>query len=453
MPGSSGSARRRPKGIAIRPEAVRQARQEMGLSLTDLAGGQVTRAAMHLVETGRMRPSMRTLQLIAQRTGRPISYFMSEPQGSDEQRSARDELVQLVDGDELPAAVALGQELLAEDLEPGLEAEVRFAIGRAMVRMADGEHALPHLALARRLFESIGDSWMSAHVHVQEGMAMFLVEDPRTLPRAMDALERCERLEPPDPALHATVLNLLGNACMRANDWRSAARFFDMGLRACEDVVSLRQAARLHDGLSAAMQRLGDFGAALRSAERASALYAADSDTLSMIRAENNLGYVLLRQGELAAAATHLYRALELCDEHGVQRLGRAVVLNSIGELELARGDARAAETFLRQSVDVAIDMHERYAEASARHLLARAHLLLGDEAAADASFAAAVDLLQQLQLPERLRECAADYADLLHRRGLLEDSIAYWRIAAAAAGRIATAEQVGEVLLRQTGA
>ncbi|HSR24357.1 MAG TPA: helix-turn-helix transcriptional regulator, partial [Candidatus Eisenbacteria bacterium] len=92
MRGSSRSTTRKPKGIAIRPEAVRQARIEKGLSLAEVAGGEVTRATIHLVEAGKMRPSMRTLQLIAQRTGRPVSHFIAGQQGSEEQRAARDEL-------------------------------------------------------------------------------------------------------------------------------------------------------------------------------------------------------------------------------------------------------------------------------------------------------------------------------------------------------------------------
>jgi tetratricopeptide (TPR) repeat protein len=299
----------------------------------------------------------------------------------------------------------------------------------------------------------MGDSWMLAHVLDQEAIAMFLVEDPRALPRALEALERCERLEPADPALHASVLNLLGNVYMRRHDWRTAARFFEMGLRTCESVVSLRQAARLHDGHSAARQRLGDFGAALRSAERAFALYAAEPDPAALIRAENNLGYVLLQQGELDAAAAHLRRALELCDRHDVQRAGRAHVLNSIGELHLARGEARLAESYLERAADLAVCMRERDSEATARHLLGRMHLQLGDEEAAGHELATAIDLLQQLNLPERLRDCAMEYAERLHRGGRLEESITYWRIAATAGGDAMSGSQESAVLLRQSGA
>ncbi len=65
--------RQRLPGVDVRPGAVKQARAETGLSLADVAGGRVTRAAIHLIETGRSRPSMPVLEMIAEKTGRPVS--------------------------------------------------------------------------------------------------------------------------------------------------------------------------------------------------------------------------------------------------------------------------------------------------------------------------------------------------------------------------------------------
>lgn len=430
MLGSPRRVVRRSKGVAVHPEAVREARLERGLSLAEVAGDELTRAAIHLVETGKMRPSMRTLELIARRTGRPVSYFMVE-HGPAEQQAARDELSRLVDTGAYQEAIALGTRLLADGVELGIEADVQFGVGRAFVRMADGARALRPLSRARELFERSGDAWMMAHVMDQEAVALFLVEDPRTLSRALEALERCERLQPPAPALRASILSVLGGIHLRSHDWRNAARFYEMGLEAREGLVSLRQTARLHDGLSVARQRLGDFGASLHSAERASALYAADTDVAGLIRAENNVGYVLLRQGELDAASAHLHRALDLCDEHEFERRGRAHVLNSIGELHLARGEPGVARTYLLRSMDAAQSMGERDSEATARHLLGSACIQLDDEEAAHGWFTSAIELLAHLDLPERLRACSTEYAELLCRRGRVEESIPYWRIAA----------------------
>jgi tetratricopeptide (TPR) repeat protein len=343
------------------------------------------------------------------------------------------EMALLIDSAQYDEAISLGMRVLGRNLRPHNEAEVRFNVGRALVRKVDGAGALPYLSRARALFKSLGDTWMVAHVLDQEAVALFLIEDPRTLAVALEALDQCDQIDPPAPSLRASILNSLGNIHLRSHDWRNAARFFEMGLTACEALVSLRFAARLNDGLSLARQRLGDFSGALRSAERASAMYAVDRDTVSLIRAENNLGYLLLLQGELDAAATHLYRALELLDEHDIQRRGRAHVLNSIGELHLARREPELACAHLRRALEAATKLGERDTEATARQLLGSAYLLLGDEEAAHGSFTSAIELLEQLDLRERLRTCAIEYAEVLCGRGQLEASIAYWRIAAAA--------------------
>jgi len=68
------------------------------------------------------------------------------------------------------------------------------------------------------------------------------------------------------PTLRATVMLHLGAIHMRSFDWHNAPRFFEMGLAVREETVSLRLRARLHDGLTAAYQSLGDFASALRSA-------------------------------------------------------------------------------------------------------------------------------------------------------------------------------------------
>ena len=64
---------------------MRQARQDAGLSLAQVAGNQVSRTFIHFIEKGRSRPSPAVLSLIAKRTGRPVSYFLKpsrEPLGT-----------------------------------------------------------------------------------------------------------------------------------------------------------------------------------------------------------------------------------------------------------------------------------------------------------------------------------------------------------------------------------
>ena len=65
-------------GIDIIPGSVKLARTESGLSLRQLGAGHLTGAGICLVEHGKCRPSMSTLQLIATRTGKSLDFFIAK---------------------------------------------------------------------------------------------------------------------------------------------------------------------------------------------------------------------------------------------------------------------------------------------------------------------------------------------------------------------------------------
>lgn len=59
-------------------EKIRLARQEAGLSQRQLCGETITRNMLSLIEHGSARPSMDTLRILAERLGKPVSYFLEE---------------------------------------------------------------------------------------------------------------------------------------------------------------------------------------------------------------------------------------------------------------------------------------------------------------------------------------------------------------------------------------
>src|SRR5437588_12113957 len=59
-------------------ERVRSARREAGLSQAQLAGAELTKGFISQIESGLVRPSVRSLQIIAARLGRPLDYFVGD---------------------------------------------------------------------------------------------------------------------------------------------------------------------------------------------------------------------------------------------------------------------------------------------------------------------------------------------------------------------------------------
>src|SRR4029077_19227081 len=190
--------RGRRKGVAVRKGAVEQARREARLTLAQVAGGKFTRTAIHLIEKGRTKPSMETLQQIARQTRKPIDFFL-EPDSSatfTERQAQLRELEHLSAARELEKVVGMGNSLLKQQWSADDAAVIHFSLGQAYCRLVRPTEALAHLKIAREEFDRMGDEWMIVETLDWVSSSLGLLDDPDALPLANEALERCRRLDP-----------------------------------------------------------------------------------------------------------------------------------------------------------------------------------------------------------------------------------------------------------------
>lgn len=59
-------------------QKIRQLREAAGLSQRQLCGDTITRNMLSRIEHGTVRPSMTTLRFLAEKLGKPVSYFLDE---------------------------------------------------------------------------------------------------------------------------------------------------------------------------------------------------------------------------------------------------------------------------------------------------------------------------------------------------------------------------------------
>lgn len=59
-------------------EKIKQARLQAGLSQRQLCGEEITRNMLSQIENGTAQPSMKTLQFLASRLGKPVSFFLED---------------------------------------------------------------------------------------------------------------------------------------------------------------------------------------------------------------------------------------------------------------------------------------------------------------------------------------------------------------------------------------
>ena len=222
-------------------------------------------------------------------------------------------------------------------------AEIRFWIGRALVQLARFDEALDDLRAARELADKGSDPWLVVECLEWEAGALYLSEDAKALGVAEQALRACQALEPRLPRTEARILEHLGSIHVRNANVEAAISYYEEAVETAGAVRDLGRMARTFHGLSIAYRDRGHVGRAAEFAHKALGLYSLEQDQVLVARAENDLGLLLMRQGQLDAAEGWFQSALGHFRDSRSERVQSHVVL-SLAELELLRGNREAAE-------------------------------------------------------------------------------------------------------------
>ncbi len=425
--------RGRRKGVEIRSGSVEEARREARLTLAQVAAGKLTRTAIHLIEKGRTRPSMETLQLIARQTRKPIDFFLTPESSSvlGERQMQLRELERLTAVRQLEAVIRMGTSLLEQKWSAEDAAVIHFSVGQAYCRLVRPTEALEHLLVAREQFDRSGDEWMAVESMDWQSSALGLLDDPDALPLANQALERCRQLEPKATQMEARILGHIAGMYVVAHSWVTAIRYYEAAAAAASGVKDLLQLAKMHHGLGRAYQSTLQPGTARQHYDKALTLYSIESDLSAVYRVEIDLGDLLLQQGQLDAAEQHLLKALAGSNELKMDRRGHGYILANLGDVHLRRGQLAESEAYLTQALELAEAVPERIVVANARVLLGKLGERQGNAALADDQFTTAIRILEELGMPDRLRDAHMEYAEVLDAREDIASGARHWKLAA----------------------
>ena len=419
-PKSTGKRRRLP-GLSVRPGAIKQARSEAGLSLAQVASGAVSRTAVFLAETGKTKPTLPTMELIAKRTGKPLEYFLESSSvagvPTQPKRPDLDKLSELAAAERFTDLLNVATTAKSDAWDPLDRALASFYLAQALIRLANPRPALPELEDARRAFVAAGDQWMVVECTDWQSAALHLLEDPSARELAESNLAACRRLEPSNRALEARILGRLGAICVAQNNWSRAVDFYSKAVEVAGELKDLSRLGKMYSDLGGAYEHLGDLMRARAYSQKAVTIHELLNDQLSVARAENNLGLVLMRQGELEKAREHLDRSLRICEETGLD-VGKSYVLLSLGELELNGKDPNSARRRLEEAREICERKNELSSLAKAHELLGRLAESIGDTGTADREFELSISVSERTGFAEHVVGYLATFASILESRG-----------------------------------
>ncbi len=381
--GKPSGRRGRRRGVEVKPGTVKQARMEAGLSLGQVARGDISRTAIYFVETGKAKPSIETLKLIAERTGRPLDYFLKSPLVERPQSSMIAELERLIVTEDNVGAAALGETALGQGLDPETAARIKFHMSMAYLRLGQPVVARRLASAARAYFDQVGDLLMTAECLGNEASAAFVLEQPEAARLAEAALAACRSITPVPAVTESRLLMVLGSVHATNQDWEAAIDTYREAIAAADVVQDLHRLSLLYSGLSLAHQELGQYDEAGRLAQRALNIHQTLNDRLSLARSENNPNVFL-----------------------------------SLAELAVVRHDLTEAERLSREACDLSARLNEFATLADAHFWLAKVAEARGDDQTVDEEFVATFEALGHEPGKGRAARYHAVYAEILEARG-----------------------------------
>lgn len=403
------------------------------MSLAQVGKGQVTAPAIFLIETGRTRPSLPTLEHIARRTGKPVEFFLADPSGvRDETHDGIVELERMLLDGRQSEAVEFGQRLLSLGTSAHRLGHIRYQIAQAYLALGKPELAYDLLQQAAAHFEAGGDVLMLAECTGSQATLAYMTQKPEAMALAERALALCRSLAPVPQNTEARLLAILATVHIVNHEWDLAMTYYLEAIETAVPLYDLRRLATMYNGLSIAYREKGQIEVAAKYANRSVALLEVLHDRTSLARVENELGLILMAKGDHAAARKHLDRSLELSEETQLET-GRSHVLLSLCELSLQEGHIDAAGEFAEKALRVAESVQEGINIAEAHMWLGRVADQRGDGAAVDREFELALQGLGKFGSGERLLRCHGMYAEILERRGDLERAYAHMKKALTA--------------------
>jgi len=409
--------RRVPEGLGSR---VRKARHELGLSLAAVSGKDFSRAFLNQVELGRARPSTRTLQIIAERLGKPIEYFLHDSDVSAPalELALTEGETRLHRGDAGGAESLLVTLLKRRHVPTEVRTRAQLLLADALLRRRAADDAVSILEEAIRSAERAGWKGLLVDLYDRMGLVHYQRRRLREASNWFDkALREYDASQLADPVLRAQVLGHRANIYYFSGSPGDAIAAYEAAIAEAEQVLDMKGLAGMYEGLAVSLQRAGDLGRALSYAQKSLRIYETLNNVRMSAQLHNNMADMLLQEGR-HEDAERLFTEGAVRAERIPDPDLRPYLLSGAAEAALEQGALDRAKARIAEALAGVNQAIDPLAKVAAERVAGRVAHVLGQHAESRAHFERALQIVETIDSPQAKSRIAYDYARALEAQG-----------------------------------
>jgi tetratricopeptide (TPR) repeat protein len=409
VPTRTRQRRAAPESPALRQlgQRLREARVAAGLSQGQLGAPYYTRAHISAIELGKIRPAMKSLEHMAVKLGKPVSYFIEDAEAERSRRTLQfdvDRVSALASRITADECIREADALLERDaLSTGQRCRLHLARARALNLAERPAEALRELTISQRLVAQLSDGVLALAIDYELAAATRGTGDSRRARELfLGLLRTLEKGNDRDRLLRVRVLQALGAVCVDLGEPQAAAGYLTSALEWAQDIGDLSSLFAIYYALAVSHRSQGDMEAATTYLQRALATSEVAKDIAATAIVHNMLAVIAADAGRLRAAYEHADRAIDL------GRMAGPIVyvahyLNTKAECAAKVGDWATAERVARESFELAMAQGSQDAVAAARVALSQVLDQRGERDAATAELHEALGIYKKLAAKSEL--------------------------------------------------
>ena len=398
-------------GLGLR---IRQLRQSRGLTQEELAGRELTKSFISLLERDKTSPSVETLGLLSRRLGTSVDALLGSQDRLPEQVAAgllslSEEAIRkhnVAHAKELLGAVTVLTRAYRLD-EAGRELVLQWSM--AALEEREFDTAIPLADEAYRLAEQARDLWRMGRARLVTGTARMQRRDIQPAVSDLNAaLEQLRKARASRDPARVEALIHLGSALIYAGEYERAIKRY---LEAAHAQVARQHPilmARALWGLGAAYRHTGELNGANGALMSARDLFEKTEELTDLTHVLHNLGQLAAEQKRYKDALRHFHHALRVSERLKMQSL-RAKVLTEIGRTHVALANLEDAAAFAGQALAEARTVGDPLEAAEAQVVLGRIAFAQGSAAEGTRLLKAAAEVFTARGMAHRVGDLARE--------------------------------------------
>jgi len=347
-------------------EKIRALRKQLKMTQQDLAGNNFTKSFISQIEKNEANPSIKSLQIIARRLSKPVSFFFDEEDLGSEQEGQYPRLEQLIrmgkslqQNGELSKASECFHQVLNDAPETAFLVRGKAYLNLGSIAQAEGnyKHAATFLEHGRLQFQ-LAQSWHNFAITASTLGAVYCKQGDYA--RSIEALEAALQTlnkqfldDHDDYHLRLKVLTNLGIALCRAGHSERALPYLREALTLSPQTEDYYKYGDVCLTIGYALNKQGEPEEAVKYTEKAFSFYRAIGNTQMLVRACINLGAYYRQMGKPEESAACLRASEKMTSSIDDTEL-ICTYCYEAARTHLELGNREAARNYCRQALEYA---------------------------------------------------------------------------------------------------